>query len=90
MNSATQEAQTTMEEKNMINQATIKKMSEIRLTAMAEVFQNQISDDNYQSLTFEERVGLIVDQEWYRRKNNKIIRLIKKAGFRYSNACIKI
>ena len=73
----------------MINQATIKKMNELRLTAMAEAFQNQLSDDNYQALTFEERVGLIVDQEWYRRKNNKIIRLIKKADFRYSNACIE-
>lgn len=89
VNSATQEVQTTMEGKNMINQATIKKMNEMRLTAMSEAFQNQLSDDNYQSLTFEERVGLIVDQEWYRRKNNKILRLIKKAGFRYSNACIE-
>lgn len=89
MNSATQGVLTTMEEKNMINQATVKKMNEMRLTTMAEAFQNQLSDDNYQALTFEERVGLIVDQEWYRRKNNKLIRLIKKAEFRYSNACIE-
>ena len=52
----------------MINQATVKKMNEMRLTAMAEAFQNQLSDNNYQTLTFEERVGFIVDQEWYRRK----------------------
>lgn len=73
----------------MINQATVKKMNEMRLTAMAEAFQNQLSDNNYQTLTFEERVGFIVDQEWYRRKNNKLIRLIKKAEFRYPNACIE-
>lgn len=73
----------------MINQATVKKMNEMRLTAMAEAFQNQLSDKNYQTLTFEERVGFIVDQEWYRRKNNKLIRLIKKAEFRYPNACIE-
>lgn len=73
----------------MINPKTVSKLHEMRLAAMADEFNRQLSDHKYEELSFEERFGLIVDIEWARRKSNKLNRLIKKAEFRYSNASIE-
>ena len=56
----------------MINQKTIQKLQEMRLNAMAESYQQQLSDNDFQNLSFEERLGLIVDFEWSRRKNTPL------------------
>jgi len=56
----------------MVNSTTVQKLIEMRLTAMVESFRNQLVDSNFNSLSFEERFGLIVDTEWSRRKNNQI------------------
>lgn len=73
----------------MINETTVSKLIELRLTAMANSYREQLQDIAFQSLSFEERFGLIVDLEWSRRKNNKLSKLIKKADFRFSNACVE-
>lgn len=73
----------------MLESTTINKLNEMRLSAMAENFRVQLSDSSYNDLSFEERFGTMVDIEWARRKNNKLKRLITKADFRYSNACIE-
>lgn len=73
----------------MINQSTVHKLHEMRLSAMVEAYQNQLSDQKYQDLSFEERFGIVVDVEWARRKSNKLLRLIKKADFRYPQASIE-
>lgn len=73
----------------MINSTTINKMHEMRLSAMADAFKSQLSDEKYRELSFEERIGIIVDVEWARRKNNKLMRLVRKAEFRYPQASIE-
>jgi DNA replication protein DnaC len=78
-----------MEAKTMINATTVNKLHEMRLSAMAEAFQRQLTEAKYQELSFEERVGIMVDSEWTRRKSNRLMRLIKKAEFRYPHASIE-
>ena len=73
----------------MVNETTVQKLIEMRLTAMAESFRNQFVDPNFNSLSFEERFGLIVNTEWSRRKNNHLTRLMRKADFKQSCACIE-
>lgn len=73
----------------MINSQTFNKLHEMRLTGMADTFKDQLSDDKYRELSFEERFGIIVDVEWAKRKNNRLLRLIKKAGLRYPHASIE-
>ena len=73
----------------MINSTTINKLHEMRLSAMAEAFNIQLSEEKNQELSFEERVGIMVDMEWARRKSNKLLRLMKKADFRYPHASIE-
>ncbi len=73
----------------MLDQMTLNKLHEMRLSAMAEAFRNQIQDQALAGLSFEERFGLIVDIEWAKRKNNRLTRLIRSAGFSDNSACIE-
>lgn len=74
----------------MLKQATLSKLREIHLSAMAEAFENQCSDiKTYEALSFEDRFGMLVDKEWEKRKNTKLEKLIRSADFRYPNACVE-
>ncbi len=65
----------------MTVQATIDKLIEMRLTAMADAFRIQLTDSRMQEVSFEDRLGLLVDIEYTSRKNNRLKRLIHAAGF---------
>ena len=73
----------------MTNEMTVSKLNEMRLTAMAETYRMQLSDPKFRELSFEERFGILVDIEWARRKNNRLTKLIKKAEFKFNQACIE-
>lgn len=60
----------------------------MRLTTMADAFRTQLRDNALADLPFEDRLGLLVDIEYSSRKNNRLKRLIKKATFDQSHACI--
>ena len=65
----------------MTNEETIGKLIEMRLTAMASAFREQLKAPDMTSLSFEERLGLLVDIEWTSRKNNRLKKLIHAAKF---------
>ena len=73
----------------MVNMTTVTKLQEMKLSTMASAFQEQMKNPDFQNLTFEERVGLMVDQEWATRKNNHMNRLMKGAGFSVPSACVE-
>ena len=73
----------------MLNEMTMKKLREMKLQAIGDAFNEQLVDKNYESMSFEERFGLLVDTEWMRRENNRLKRLIKNAGFPLRNACLE-
>jgi len=73
----------------MLTQTTVDKLNNMRLTAMANQYRNQMNDPSFQSLSFDDRFGLLVDTEWSRRKSNHLKKLIHKAEFNQSNACIE-
>ena len=56
---------------------------------MARAFNEQLMNPDMNSLSFEERFGLLVDHEWETRKNNHLKRLIKKAAFAETGACVE-
>ena len=59
-------------------------------SAMADAIENQCADAaTYQNLSFEDRFGMLVDREWEKRKNSKLQKLIRNAGFRYPNASVE-
>ena len=73
----------------MVNMTTVTKLQEMKLSTMASAFQEQMKNPDFQNLSFEERVGLMVDQEWAIRKNNHMNRLMKGAGFSVPGACVE-
>ena len=65
----------------MTNQSTMDKLIEMRLTAMADAFRSQLDDPKFKEMPFEDQFGMLVDIEYSSRKNNRLKRLIKNAGF---------
>ncbi|MDD5604159.1 MAG: ATP-binding protein, partial [Eubacteriales bacterium] len=72
----------------MINQSTINKLIEMRLTAMSDAFRNQMNDNKLRDIPFEDRFGMLVDIEYCSRKNNRLKRLIRNAELDQMNASI--
>ncbi|KGA96353.1 ATPase AAA [Alkalihalobacillus alcalophilus ATCC 27647 = CGMCC 1.3604] len=72
-----------------MNEQTLTKLHEMKLSGMAEAYKEQSSNKDFQKMSFEERFSLLVDLEYSRRRSNKLQRLIKTATFLNSNACIE-
>ena len=73
----------------MSNQDTIIKLKQMKLPVMAEQYEIQISDPNYNQLSFEERFNELIDMEYESRVNHTITRFIKNARFYDSTASIE-
>ena len=72
----------------MLNQQTINKLHELRLTGMAESFADQLKQPDMERLSFEERFGLIVDRQWTWKENNRMERYLKNARMKLA-ACVE-
>lgn len=72
-----------------MNQATISKLHDMRLSAMAEAYREQMENPDMSNLSFDERFGMMADYEWSRRKSNHLSRLIRKAELHFPNAAIE-
>jgi DNA replication protein DnaC len=72
----------------MLIHQTAEKLKAMRLGAMAELLLNQESQTAAAQLSFEERLGLLVDYEWTNRQNKKLQRLLKNARLKI-NACLE-
>lgn len=56
---------------------------------MADAYRVQLQDPAIASLTFDERVGLLVDAEHLSRDNRKLARRLKEAKLRIPQACLE-
>lgn len=70
----------------MLNEETRRKLREMNLSEMIEGIDNQSQDSGYTSLSFEDRMKVIVDFVYQKKYNSKVQRLIKMSKFRISNA----
>jgi DNA replication protein DnaC len=73
----------------MLNENTVTKLHEIRLSVMAHHFRQQTLNPAMNGMAFEERFGMLVDAEWSSRKSNRLKRLIKNANYSISGACVE-
>ena len=73
----------------MLNEPTIEKLHEMRLSAMADAWTAQQKDTKLGSLGFDERFGLLVDAEHMARDNRRLARLLKDAALRIPTACVE-
>ena len=73
----------------MLDNNTVRKLHEMKLSAMAAAFQKQLQDSSFADMLFEERFGMLADAEWTARKNNRLKRLIRSADYAFPNACLE-
>ena len=72
----------------MMTQASLSKLHEMKLFGMANAFELQLESPHSSQLSFEERFGLLVDQEHTYRDNRRLQRLLKDAKLREA-ACVE-
>ncbi len=65
----------------MLTQPLLEKLSQLHLSGFRRAFEEQQQNPQYAELSFEERLGLLVDIELTRRTNNRRRRRIKAARF---------
>jgi DNA replication protein DnaC len=71
----------------MLNHPTLEKLRTLRLTGMADAFQEQLSQP-LPDLDFESRLGILIEREWYLRENRRLKRRVQQAKFKQV-ACIE-
>jgi DNA replication protein DnaC len=70
----------------MLTQQTLEKLYTMKLNGMADAFQQQLEDTDIAGLSFEERFGLLVDQQWTWKENRALARRLAQARFKISAA----
>jgi DNA replication protein DnaC len=66
---------------------TLAKLHRLKLVAMAQALEEQTQQPCYAELSFEERLGLLVDRELAARDNRKLATLLHGAKLRFPQAC---
>jgi DNA replication protein DnaC len=72
----------------MMLQQTLEKMSTMRLTGMVKALREQMQQADVTSLSFEERLGLLIDYEWTYREERRLQRRLRAAKLKQS-ACVE-
>jgi len=72
----------------MILEETIKKLHDLKLRAMADAARELVTKPPGHKLSFEEQLGLLVEQEWTDRQNKALGRRLKQAKLGQS-ACLE-
>ena len=65
----------------MLTQPLLDKLSQLHLSGFRAALEEQLRNPQYAELSFEERLGLLVDVETTRRANNSLQRRIRAARF---------
>ncbi len=73
----------------MLDQQTLEKLAQMRLTAMGQEYRRQLESTEKSVLSFEERFGMITDAEYITRQNNRFKRLLSQAKLRIPDACLE-
>ena len=66
-----------------MNNQTVEKLYQMKLHTMAAAFKEQLDLPSMGSLSFEERLAMIVDREWLFRENRRLGRRLKTARLKH-------
>jgi DNA replication protein DnaC len=73
----------------MLTPPTLDKLHALKLPAMAHAWQEQHQQADLAALSFDERLGLLVDAEWLARENKRLARALTEAKLKLPHACIE-
>ncbi len=71
-----------------MTQETLRKLNAMKLFGLAQAFETNLATAGAMHLSFEERFGLLVDQEAIYRENKRLASLLRNARLR-ENACME-
>ena len=72
----------------MLNHPTLEKLKTLKFHGMARAWQEQLNSSDFDSLSFGERFGLLVDREFSERENRRLKTRLKSARLR-QQACME-
>lgn len=78
-----------IETTQVLNEPTMQKLLQLRLTAFAAAWAEQQKNPEVNKLSFDERIGMLVDAEHLARENARIDRCLREAKLRMSAACVE-
>jgi hypothetical protein len=73
----------------MMMNNTLAQLRELKLVGMATAVEEQLSSTASTTLSFEERLALMVDREVHQRADKRHVALLKRARLKYPQACIE-
>lgn len=74
--------------KNMLTHPTLNKIKELKLYGIARAFTEQMDKKEYNKLSFEERLGMLIDTEAAERDNRRLVVRLAQAKLK-QQACIE-
>ncbi|MCP4608216.1 MAG: ATP-binding protein [Planctomycetes bacterium] len=72
----------------MLTHPTLEKMKSLRLSGMAKAYEEQLQTNDIDDLSFDERLGLLIDREEIEKSNKRLQTRLRKAKFAQS-ACVE-
>lgn len=66
----------------MLREPTLERLRELRLRGMPDSWVAQLENPDAVNLSFEERLGLLLDAEWTHRRDTTLARLLREAKLR--------
>jgi DNA replication protein DnaC len=73
----------------LLTEPTIEKLKTMRLDGLVAAWAEQQQQPKVAQLSFDERLGLLVDAEWMHRENRRMNRALREAKLRLTQACVE-
>lgn len=73
----------------MHTEQVISQMKQMRLSTMAESFQERLKNGDHNDLCHEEFIALLIEDEYNARQDRKLQRMIGRANFKPEQACVE-
>ena len=73
----------------MLTEEHFELFKQFRIKAMGDRLREMIDDASYDKFTFEEKMEMLLDAESSARRDRKVAKYVKQAGFKTPSACIE-
>ena len=73
----------------MLTEEHFELFKQFRIKAMGDKLREMIDDASYDGFTFEEKMEMLLEAESSARRDRKVAKYVKQAGFKTPSACIE-
>ena len=72
-----------------MKEQTMERLREMKLPGLLAAWNEQQKNPDFANLSFDERLGMLVDAEWLDRNNRRVARNMRAAKLKLSSACLE-